>query len=118
MPCPCVVPQNIRKDLNPQELIPGMVLSNEPGYYVENKYGIRIENLVAVKNWKTTEWNEFYDFETLTVCPISTVPVIKELMTEEEIQWLNDYHDFCDEKISSHLDGEVKKWFKEMVRKI
>lgn len=111
-------PQNIRKDLNPQELIPGMVLSNEPGYYVENKYGIRIENLVAVKTWKTTEWNEFYDFETLTVCPISTVPVIKELMTEEEIQWLNDYHDFCDEKISSHLDGEVKKWFKEMVRKI
>ncbi|MGZ5197323.1 MAG: aminopeptidase P family N-terminal domain-containing protein, partial [Kaistella sp.] len=62
-------PQNIRKDMNPQELIPGMVVSNEPGFYWENHYGIRHENLIAVKETETTEFGTFYEFETLTICP-------------------------------------------------
>lgn len=111
-------PQNIRKDLNPQILIPGMVLSNEPGYYLENKYGIRIENLIAVKHWKTTEWNEFYEFETLTLCPFSKEAIAMNLLSDEEIQWLNNYHQFCDEKLSPYLKGEVKEWFKELVAPI
>jgi len=111
-------PQNIRKDMNPQELIPGMVLSNEPGYYVENEYGIRIENLIAVRLWKTTEWNDFYEFETLTICPISKKAIVKEMLTEAEVQWLNNYHKFCDEKLSPHLEEEVKEWFNEMVEEI
>src|SRR5699024_8570403 len=58
-------PQSIRKDLHPTALEEGMVLSNEPGYYVEGKYGIRHENLIVVKEWKKTEWNTFYEFKTL-----------------------------------------------------
>jgi Xaa-Pro aminopeptidase len=108
-------PQNIRKDMNPQELLPGMVVSNEPGYYVEGKYGIRHENLVVVKEWKKTEWNTFYEFETLTFCPFFKNSIVKELLTAEEIHWLNDYHRQCEEKIAPHLEGDVKNWFLEMV---
>lgn len=108
-------PQNIRKDLNPVELLPGMVLSNEPGYYVEGEYGIRHENLIVVKEWKTTEWNHFYEFETLTICPFFKDAIVKDLLTQEEIKWLNDYHQFCNEKLSPHLNGEIKEWFLEMV---
>lgn len=111
-------PQNIRKDINPTVLQAGMVLSNEPGYYVEGKYGIRHENLVAVKEWKTTEWNTFYEFETLTYCPFFTSTIDKDLLSAEEIQWLNDYHQDCKEKLGGFLEGEVKAWFEEMVKPI
>lgn len=109
-------PQNIRKDLNPVELQPGMVLSNEPGYYLEGKYAIRHENLVAVKEWKKTVWNTFYEFETLTLCPFFKSIIVKELLSTDEIDWLNAYHKTCEEKLAPFLEGEVKEWFKEMVK--
>lgn len=109
-------PQNIRKDMNPQILLPGMVVSNEPGYYLVGKYGIRHENLVVVKEWKKTEWNTFYEFETITYCPFFKSIIIKEMLSEEEIQWLNNYHKLCEEKLGSLLEGEVKEWFLEMVK--
>jgi Xaa-Pro aminopeptidase len=108
-------PQNIRKDMNPQELLPGMVCSNEPGFYLENKYGIRHENLVAVKKAESTEFGDFYEFETLTICPFFKTIVVKELLSQEEIAWLNDYHKTCEEKLGKHLDGEIKEWFLGLV---
>ncbi len=108
-------PQNIRKDLNPQELLLGMVCSNEPGFYLDGKYGIRIENLVAVKLSETTEFGDFYEFETLTFCPISKELIQKELLSSEEISWLNNYHAICKEKIETHLSSEVKAWFLDQV---
>ncbi|PUB29437.1 Xaa-Pro aminopeptidase [Elizabethkingia sp. YR214] len=108
-------PQSIRKDLNPQELLPGMVLSNEPGYYVVNQYGIRHENLIAVKEAETTEWNTFYEFETLTLCPFFKDIIVKEILSADEIQWLNSYHKTCEEKLAPHLEGDVKNWFLELV---
>lgn len=108
-------PQSIRKDLNPVELKAGMVLSNEPGYYVEGQYGIRHENLIVIKTWKTTEWNTFYEFETLTLCPFFKSAINKELLSQEEIDWLNTYHKLVEEKLSPHLEGEVKEWFENMV---
>ncbi|MEL5903528.1 aminopeptidase P family protein [Elizabethkingia anophelis] len=108
-------PQSIRKDLNPQELLPGMVLSNEPGYYVVNQYGIRHENLIAVREAETTEWNTFYEFETLTLCPFLKDIIVKEILSADEIQWLNSYHKTCEEKLAPHLEGEVKNWFLELV---
>lgn len=111
-------PQSIRKDLTPVDLVPGMVLSNEPGYYVEGKYGIRHENLFVVKEWKTTEWNSFYAFETLTYCPFFTNIIVKDLLSQEEITWLNQYHKTCEEKLTPHLEGEVKEWFLDMVKPI
>lgn len=77
-------PQNIRKDMNPQELLVGMVCSNEPGFYVENQYGIRHENLVAVKEIETTTSGTFYGFETLTLCPFFKEVIAVELLTEPE----------------------------------
>ena len=111
-------PQNIRKDMNPQELLAGMVCSNEPGFYVENQYGIRHENLVAVKELRTTEYGTFYGFETLTLCPFFKDVINAELLTEPEKEWLNAYHKTCEEKLAPHLSGEVKEWFLELVKPI
>ena len=108
-------PQNIRKDLNSQDLLPGMVVSNEPGFYVENQYGIRHENLVAVKEAEVTDFGTFYEFETLTICPFFKSTIVKELLAPEEIAWLNAYHKICEEKIGPHLEGDVKAWFLELV---
>lgn len=109
-------PQNIRKDMNPQELIPGMVLSNEPGFYLENHYGIRHENLIAVREVEKTDFGTFYEFETLTVCPFDRNVIDVELLTQPEKDWLNNYHDWCREKLESDLEGEVKDWFLEQVK--
>jgi len=109
-------PQNIRKDMNPQELLPGMVVSNEPGFYLDYHYGIRLENLIAVREAEKTDFGQFYDFETLTFCPFSKDLIKRELLNEKEISWLNDYHKTCGEKIGKHLNGEVKVWFDEQVK--
>ena len=109
-------PQNIRKDMNPQELIPGMVLSNEPGFYYDYHYGIRHENLIAVRELETTDFGTFYDFETLTVCPFDKNVIVTELLTEPEKNWLNDYHDWCKDKLENDLEGDVKNWFLEQVK--
>ena len=111
-------PQNIRKDMNDQQLIPGMVLSNEPGFYYENHYGIRHENLIAVREQETTDFGTFYDFETLTICPFDRNVLALEIMTEPEKDWLNNYHNWCKEKLENELEGEVKAWFLEQVRAI
>ena len=109
-------PQSFRKDLNPTELQPGMVLSDEPGIYIENKYGIRHENLLAVVQSEENDFGAFYEFETLTFCPFFTNTLKKELMTEPEINWLNAYHKKCEEKIGPHLEGDVKSWFLDLVK--
>lgn len=111
-------PQNIRKDMNPQELLAGMVCSNEPGFYVENQYGIRHENLVAVTELETTTSGTFYGFETLTLCPFFKDVITVELLTKEEKDWLNTYHKTCEEKLAPYLEGEIKAWFLELVKAI
>lgn len=111
-------PQNIRKDMNFQTLNPGMVLSNEPGFYVENEYGIRHENLVAVKESDTSDFGTFYEFETLTICPFFTDSIKPEMLTDPQREWLNKYHDWCKEKLEDHLEGEVKTWFLELVKPV
>ncbi|MDQ1096959.1 MULTISPECIES: aminopeptidase P family protein [Chryseobacterium] len=108
-------PQNIRKDMNPQELLPGMVCSSEPGFYVEGQYGIRHENLIAVQEAEKTDFGTFYEFETLTLCPFFKDTIVKEVLLEEEIAWLNAYHRKCEEKLGPYLEGEVKEWFAELV---
>lgn len=108
-------PQNIRKDINPQELLVGMVCSNEPGFYVENQYGIRHENLVTITELENTTSGIFYGFETLTLCPFFKELIDKNLLTETELNWLNNYHKICGEKIAPHLENEVQAWFLELV---
>ncbi|MDO5607546.1 MAG: aminopeptidase P family protein [Capnocytophaga sp.] len=107
-------PQNIRKDMNFQDLQLGMVCSNEPGFYKENEYGIRHENLVAVTEYSQNEFGTFYEFETLTLCPFFKSAINAELLSAEEIQWLNTYHKRCEEAIAPHLEGNVKVWFEKL----
>ena len=109
-------PQNIRKDMNPQVLLAGMVCSDEPGFYLENQYGIRHENLIAVREVAQNEFGTFYDFETLTLCPFMRSAINVSLLTDVEREWLNNYHKTCEEKLAPLLEGEVKAWFLELVK--
>ena len=106
-------PQNIRLEENPTVLHPGMVTSNEPGVYRANQYGIRIENLIVTQEYeKTEEFGTFYNFETITLCPIDTKPISKKLLTKDEKKWFNKYHKMVYKKLKSHLSDEEKAWLK------
>lgn len=111
-------PQNIRLEENSVTLQPGMVTSNEPGLYRANEYGIRIENLIVTQEYNKNEFGTFYNFETITLCPIDTMPIDKDLMTPKEIEWLNNYHTMVFNKLNSHLNDEEKAWLKEKTKHI
>ncbi|WP_375646177.1 MULTISPECIES: aminopeptidase P family protein [unclassified Bartonella] len=107
-------PQNISRK-GCQELIPGMILSNEPGYYREGAFGIRLENLMIVQAAQKIDGGdiEMLSFETLTHCPIDRRLILPELLTQEERQWLNDYHAHVYQVNAPYLNEEDKKWAKE-----
>jgi Xaa-Pro aminopeptidase len=109
-------PQNIRMDENPTVLLPGMLLSNEPGLYRAGEYGIRTENLIHVVEADKSDFGQFLKFETLTFFPIATNLVDKKLMTQEEIEWLNTYHQEVYEKLSPYLTIEERSWLKEKTK--
>lgn len=111
-------PQNIRLEENPTPLTPGMVTSNEPGVYIAGEYGIRTENLTLVTEDRETEFGKFYKFETLTLFPIDKKAIDKSLLTETEIEWLNNYHQTVYEKLSPALDNEAKEWLKKATDKL
>ncbi len=106
-------PQSIRINENPVVLQPGMVTSNEPGVYKGGSHGIRIENLTLVCKAGEGLFGEYLRFETITLCPICKKGIIKELLTAEETDWLNDYHRQVYEKLSPGLNEEEKIWLKE-----
>ena len=112
-------PQNIRLEENPTTLRVGMVTSNEPGLYRADEYGIRIENLIVTREFKKTEnFGAFYDFETITLCPIDTKPIAKKLLTKKETKWLNNYHKTVFNKLKKHLNKEEKAWLKNKTKAI
>lgn len=88
----------------------GMILSNEPGYYKTNEFGIRIENLVLVKKGNETEYGQFMEFEELTLFPINTELVEKKYLYTEEIKWLNDYNKKVFRELSPLLNNSEKEW--------
>jgi Xaa-Pro aminopeptidase len=98
----------------------GMILSNEPGLYHEGQYGIRIENLVANRLHSGFEktYGDFLEFETLTLCPIHLDCIVVDLLTNEEKDWLNDYHQTVQERLAEHLSGDVLDWLIYNTRKI
>ena len=111
-------PQNIRLEENPTPLTPGMVTSNEPGVYIAGEYGIRTENLTLVVEDTETDFGKFYKFETLTLFPIDKKAIDKSLLTEEEIAWLNNYHQTVFEKLSPALDDASKDWLRKATDKL
>ena len=112
-------PQNIRLEENSTTLHVGMVTSNEPGLYRANQYGIRIENLIVTREYKKTkEFGSFYDFETITLCPIDTTPIIKKMLTKKEIDWFNNYHKMVYNTLKKYLSKEEKVWLKNKTKAI
>lgn len=103
-------PQSIRQNFNPQPLLPGMITSNEPGIYRENMHGIRHENVLLCVEDTSNGFGDWLAFETLTVCHIDTSAVIPDLMTADEIMWLNDYNRSVFERLSGRLSPEVAEW--------
>jgi Xaa-Pro aminopeptidase len=95
-------------------LEPGMIVSNEPGYYREGHYGIRLENLCAVTEPHAVEGGELpmMGFETLTLAPFDRRLIVPDMLTAEELDWLNVYHGRVREKLSPHLKGSALKWLK------
>lgn len=106
-------PHQMRMNYMPAILLPGMTLTNEPGIYKAGRHGVRTENTMLIVKSKSTEFGEFYKFDQLTLCPISKQTIIKEMLTKEEIQWLNNYHKLVFEKISPFLEGEELSWLKD-----
>jgi Xaa-Pro aminopeptidase len=112
-------PQRISMLPNNVKLEKGMIISNEPGVYKSGKHGIRIENLIAVQEDEKTEYGgQFMNFETLTLCPIDLEAIDASLLTKEERQWLNDYHQIVLNKLSPHLDKEVLDYLLKATREI
>ena len=111
-------PQNIRMDENPITLVPGMIISNEPGLYRTGEYGIRIENLVHVIPAEKTEFGQFYQFETLTLCYIDTKLVDRDILSKKERKWLNNYHKWVYKTLSPYLSEKERKWLGKKTEEI
>ena len=97
---------------------PGMITTNEPGIYLEDKYGIRIENEMLCVSKKINEWGEFLGFETLTFVPIDLDAIKPSLLSKEEKEWLNQYHQMVYDTISPHLTDDEAIWLKDYTRSI
>lgn len=110
-------PQSIRMNENPVTMEIGMLTSNEPGIYIEGSHGIRIENLMLVENAGDGLFCDYYKFETITLCPICTKGILKEKLSEEEISWLNTYHQNVYSKLAPHLNEKEQRWLKEATAK-
>lgn len=111
-------PQVFNATATPVAIELGMITSIEPGIYRSGKHGIRIENLVLTVKGQTNEFNEFYAFESLTLAPIDTTLVKKELLEQSHMDWLNNYHANVYEKLSPFLNEEEKAFLEMMTAKI
>ena len=111
-------PHQIRMDWKPAPLRAGMTVTDEPGIYLEGRFGVRIENTLLIVPVEETECGRFLRFETLTLCPIDTKPIIKEWLTKEEMEWLNGYHECVFRSLSSHLTSEEKAWLRRATASI
>lgn len=106
-------PQNIRLNENPTPLEPGMITSNEPGLYLEGRYGIRCENLIVTEPWKETEFGKFLKFEVMTLFPFDRNLFEVEIMSDAELDWLNGYHAMVYDRLSPLLNPEEVEWLRE-----
>lgn len=110
--------QTVKERNDSAILEPGMITTDEPGIYLENKLGIRIENELLCKEVTTNEFGTFYGFETITYAPIDLDLVEPSYLSNDEINWLNDYHQMVYDKLSPYLNDEENEWLKKYTRKI
>jgi len=111
-------PHQFRMEWKPAPLVAGMTITDEPGIYLEGKFGVRVENTLLITPYKETQFGQFLQFESLTLCPIDTTPIVRELLLDEEIAWLNQYHQHVLATLSPHLDDEETEWLKDACKEI
>jgi len=111
-------PMSIRQEFNDRVIEAGMVLSNEPALYRLGEYGLRTENMLVCVKDESTEYGDFLRFDTLTLCPIDTKAIEKSMLTAEETEWLNTYHQWVYNELSPHINDELKIFLKEQTKEL
>lgn len=111
-------PHQIRMEWRPAPLLAGMTVTDEPGIYMEGKFGVRIENTLLVTPYKETQFGSFLQFESLTLAPIDTTPILMDMLLEEEKAWLNAYHAEVYRQLSPHLSDEENEWLAKATQAI
>ena len=111
-------PQQIRMEWRSAPFREGMTITDEPGLYLEGQFGVRIENTLLTVPYRSTEFGVFLQFIPLTLCPIDTAPIDVTLLTDEELSWLNAYHDTVCATLAPHLDAAEKVWLEAATRPI
>ena len=109
-------PHQIRMEWKPAPMYAGMTVTNEPGIYVEGKFGVRIENTMLTVGYKNTDFGNFLKFQPLTLCPIDQRPIDFSLLDNEEIQWLNQYHKLVYDELSPFLNPEEQAWLRHATK--
>ena len=100
----------IRMEYKPEPLRVGMTVTNEPGLYLAGKFGVRIENTMLITEYMNTEYGRFLKLEPLTLCPIDKTPIDVDMLADEELDYLNDYHAAVFKSLSPYLDDEMTEW--------
>ncbi len=103
-------PHQIRMEYKPEPLRAGMTVTNEPGLYLAGKFGVRIENTMLITEYMNTEYGRFLKLEPLTLCPIDKAPIDVDMLADEELDYLNDYHAAVFKSLSPYLDDEMTEW--------
>ena len=111
-------PMSIRQEFNERAIEAGMVLSNEPAFYRLGEYGLRTENMMVCVKAESTEFGDFLRFDTLTLCPIDTNAIDKNLLSPEEITWMNNYHQWVYSELMTMIDDELKTFLEELTKPI
>ena len=106
-------PHQIRMEWRPAKLHAGMTVTDEPGVYLEGRFGVRTENTLLIVPAEETECGRFLQFETLTLCPVDKAPIVREMMLQEEMDWLNQYHQRVLDTLSPHLSPSETDWLRE-----
>ena len=106
-------PHQFRMEWKPAPLVAGMTITDEPGVYLADKFGVRIENTLLITPYMETEFGRFLQFEPLTLCPIDKTPIVIDMLTQEEILWLDNYHQKVFETLSPHLENDDVEWLRE-----
>ena len=111
-------PQEFRQNFNPQPLLPGMITTDEPGIYREGRHGVRHESMLLCTEAGTNDFGTWLQFEVLTLCHIDTSAIVRDLLTQDEIDWLNAYNRRVFDTLRPRLPDAVATWLEQKTRPI